>query len=255
MARFSIPSVTVRHSWLTVLMLMLAFVLVSTGQEPANADAVLRRTRERLLTELARMPRYTCLQMINRQYFRPPANKRAPATLMLDDQKNQTGKLVLRSWDRVRLEVAVLEGKNAYSWVDAPRFGGHTLEQFAEGGPLTSGDFGPFLTSIFESATIIFKSQELASQKRLPAGLHFRVRIVTPIDSDTVAVGDAIEAVLLSPIRGNNGRELAPAGARLHGRLLGLMQLKGNTDVIEVVMQLQSIGLMGVTYRYWHLRI
>lgn len=61
MPRLSIPSLTVRHSCLTVLMLMLAFVLVAAGQEPANADAVLRRTRERLLAELARMPRYTCL--------------------------------------------------------------------------------------------------------------------------------------------------------------------------------------------------
>lgn len=53
---------------------------------------------------------------------------------MLDDQKNQTGKLVLRSWDRVRLEVAILEGKNVYSWVGAPRFGGHSWSNLPKAG-------------------------------------------------------------------------------------------------------------------------
>jgi hypothetical protein len=57
-----------------------------------------------------------------------------------------------------------------------------------------------------------------------PAGLHFSARIVTPIDSDKAVDGDPIEAVLLKPIRGKDGREWAPAGTRLYGHLVGVEQ-------------------------------
>jgi hypothetical protein len=83
------------------------------------------------------------------------------------EHEQQAGTLVLRSWDRLRLEVAIVEGKNVFSWVGAPRFEGDALEQLAGHGPLSSGDFGPFLNSIFNQATLTFKSEERAGQRRL----------------------------------------------------------------------------------------
>jgi hypothetical protein len=365
-------------------MLLMAFALAGAGQEPADADAALRRTRERLLADLARMPRYTCVQTINRRYFRPRSGGASPANLTPESEPQ--GKLV--QWDRLRLDVAVVEGKNIYSCVGAPRFESdtveQTLEQFAGLGPLSSGDFSSSLNSIFSSATITFKSEERAGRKRLltysydmplerseynlkckggwvrtayngtlvidpdagdivrltmraaempelpesnpacqassgveygrtqihdrlvliprqtrlitmeraggkdsetrslttysscreyssqsklflegppggvansslpaqpspstlPAKVHFRARIVTPIDSDTAAAGDPIEAVLISPLRDKNRREWAPAGARLHGRLLSLAQSM-SPSFFEVLVQFESIELNG----------
>src|SRR6516225_6872774 len=163
----SMPSVPARHARRVLPMLLMAFVLAGAGQEPADADAALRRTRERLLAELARMPRYTCVQTINRRYFRPRSDGASPANLTPESEPQ--GKLV--QWDRLRLDVAVVEGKNVYSWVGAPRFEGDTVEQtlnqFAGRGPLSSGDFGSYLNAILSSATITFKSEERAGQKRL----------------------------------------------------------------------------------------
>ena len=148
-------------------MLLMAFALAGAGQEPADADAALRRTRERLLADLARMPRYTCVQTINRRYFRPRSGGASPADLTPESEPQ--GKLA--QWDRLRLDVAVVEGKNIYSWAGAPRFEGdtveQTLEQFAGRGSLNSGDFSSYLNSIFRSATITFKSEERAGRKRL----------------------------------------------------------------------------------------
>jgi hypothetical protein len=93
-------SVPVRHARRVVPMLIMAFALAGVGQEPADADAALRRTRERLLGDLARMPRYTCVQTINRQYFRPRSDGASPATLTAEPEQ-PAGKLVL--WDRLRL--------------------------------------------------------------------------------------------------------------------------------------------------------
>ena len=53
----------------------------------------------------------------------------------------------------------------------------------------------------------------------IPSGLTFDCRIVTPIDSDSSAAGDPVEAVLRDSIRDANGKVLAPRGARIHGRL------------------------------------
>jgi hypothetical protein len=99
--------------------------------------------------------------------------------------------------------------------------------------------------------------QSKESHRTFPPGVHFRARIVTSIDSNTAAPGDPIEAVLLSPIPGKDGREWAPAGARLRGHLLGLKQgqlldlkqqvlLKNeNMGIAEVLMQFEVIELNG----------
>ena len=60
------------------------------------------------------------------------------------------------------------------------------------------------------------------------------------IDSETAAAGDPIEVVLRSPIRGKNNVPLAPAGARLHARLVGL---EHRFDAFRVSLQFESIDL------------
>ena len=93
-------SVPVRHARRVVPMLIMAFALAGVGQEPADADAALRRTRERLLADLTRMPRYTCVQTITRRYFAPRSVRASPATVTAEPEQ-PAGKLVL--WDRLRL--------------------------------------------------------------------------------------------------------------------------------------------------------
>jgi hypothetical protein len=104
--------------------------------------------------------------------------------------------------------------------------------------------------------TTVPAQQSKEPPRTFPPGVHFRARIVTSIDSNTAAPGDPIEAVLLSPIPGKDGREWAPAGAHLRGHLLGLHQghlldlkqeiLKNeNMDILEVLMQFEVIELNG----------
>jgi len=59
----------------------------------------------------------------------------------------------------------------------------------------------------------------------LPAGLYFKAHITTPLDSDTAAAGDPIEAVLTAPIRDKKKNVNVPAGALLHGRLRSVKQI------------------------------
>ncbi len=289
----------------------------------------------------------------------------------------------MKAWDRLRLEVAIVENGNVYSWVGASRFeGDEALEKLAGRGPLGTGDFGLFLDEIFRSALLTFRGDEIvdgrpflkfsydvpigrsgykinihegwvrtaysgtfrldadstdiasltvrtaelppasnacqaisevdygralihdrmilvpretrlhainpdgtqtrsvstyancreyASKSRmlfqappsgaeaggeasagappnpLPEGVHLDTRIVTPIDSDTAWAGDAIEAVLRSPLRDKKHKIAAPAGARLHGRLVRFGHISEPVEHFEIAVQLESIEINGQT--------
>ncbi|HLY98778.1 MAG TPA: hypothetical protein VKT33_06900, partial [Candidatus Angelobacter sp.] len=79
----------------------------------------------------------------------------------------------------------------------------------------------------------------------LPAGLRFDARIVTPIDSDTAAAGDPVEAVLRSPLRNKNKSVIAPAGARLHGRLR-TMRWSEPGHYFQIAVQFESMEIAGI---------
>jgi hypothetical protein len=74
---------------------------------------------------------------------------------------------LMYSWDRLRLEVAIVNNNNVYSWVGAPRFEEDAFRKVAGRGPLGSGDFGAFLAEIFSRATIHFQREEVVDSRRL----------------------------------------------------------------------------------------
>jgi hypothetical protein len=334
--------------------------------------------RDRLLPELERLPRYTCVQTITRRYYQPEPHLQSSSCAELiaahDKRKHE---LILNRWDRLRMEVAIADRQNVYSWVGAPKFEEGTLEKLASGGPLASGDFGPFLTSILAKAGVSFQEEQAAENKRLllysyqmplnrsgyqikgdkgwipigysgtlvldpvdsdivglrirsdelegnkavcqtsseieyarvaihdrailipsetrlriiapgggetlstteysqcreyssktrlffdvpqdhpvtpaaqnagkpdrlPAGLHFLGRVMTPVDSETAAAGDQIEVVLRKPLRGANNVLIAPAGATLHARLKRVEQWLGSFT--RITLQFETMELNG----------
>jgi hypothetical protein len=68
-------------------------------------------------------------------------------------------------------------------------------------------------------------------------------RIVTPIDSETAAAGDPIDAVLRKPLRGAANVTLAPAGALLHARLKRVEQWLGGYT--QIALQFETIEVNG----------
>ncbi len=79
----------------------------------------------------------------------------------------------------------------------------------------------------------------------MPAGLHFDARIITPIDSDTAAAGDPIEAVLRSPMRNHKKEIIAPAGSHLHGRLRNVKWWSEPSDNFQITVQFESLEIGG----------
>jgi hypothetical protein len=364
--------------WAIAIIVAFAGMMVR-AQQVLDPEAVLKRTRERLLDDLSRLPRYTCVQTITRRYFDAPAARPHSCAGLIAARDRRAGELRAHAWDRLRLEVAIVEGNSVFSWVGASGFEVNNLEAFAGHGPLGSGDFGSFLDSAFRYAVIQFEREATVANRRLylysyqiprgrsgylvraesgwvptaytgtflldpeaadivqltvrtaelpetnPAcqantevqyqrtsihermilipretrlnaierdgtesvsvtgyescreyasrsrvlasapsepvaakstpgsgavsplspGLHFEARIVTPIDSNTAAAGDSVEAVLRSAIHDKKNNVLIPVGARLHGRLMRMEHTSGTFDSIRMAVQWESIAAGG----------
>jgi hypothetical protein len=361
---------------------MLTLTLAGSAQITPDPAGVLQRTGERLLADLKRMPRYTCVQTITRTYYEGKHQGERPScSSLIAEHDTRKKKLPVLGWDRLRLEVALVEGGSVYSWVGAPRFSDDTLDNLAGSGPLGSGDFGVFLTGILHHATLVFRGERVVDGRRLleysyempigkssyrvkvqegwavigysgtllldpeaedlvklvvrtdelpakssacqaisevtygrtpihqrmvlvphetrlntitvtsdesmsqtsyancreysstvkmifggeptsagpavattpaaepprplPAGLRFNAHITTPVDTDTAAAGDPIEAVLINPMRDKKKAVIAPAGARLHGRLRTVKWWTDPFDSLQIAAQFESIEVGG----------
>jgi len=104
---------------------------MAAGAAGTEARELLNRAREKVLDNARRMPRYTCVETISRTQYQPlagPANCRSP----IATRRTSRGNLMAR--DRLRLDVAVVDGGEIFSWIGARRFETHYVSQLAGGG-------------------------------------------------------------------------------------------------------------------------
>jgi len=119
-----------------------------TAESPAQA--LFNHVRENVRKDLERAPRYTCMQTVTRTQHRPQYGKipnSCPALLAARAQLNSLGLLLWH--DRLRLDVAVGENSEMFSWAGARRFETNSLDDLALSGSTGSGDFTSFLSSVF----------------------------------------------------------------------------------------------------------
>ncbi len=112
------------------LWLLLTVVAAASGQDQ------LARIRAKVAEQTARIPNYTCLETIERRWH---------ADEVMDN-------LVL---DRLRLEVAVVEGKEQFSWPGGSRFDSREVKEVLGRGLTKTGDFSGFLASVFGSGSTV----------------------------------------------------------------------------------------------------
>lgn len=102
----------------------------SKQQEPPAA--LLGTVRQRMAQNLAHLPNYTCLQTIERTQRRAPSRR---FTLL----------------DTVRLEVALVNGKELFSWPGEKKFEDKEISEIVSGGAIGNGNFALHAKSVFLS--------------------------------------------------------------------------------------------------------
>ncbi len=121
-----------------------AMVALAVGAAGGGDDEILR-IRARVGERTVRTPNYTCLETVDRRWYS-------------DDFA--TGEVR----DRLRFEVAVIEGHEQFAWPGGTRFDSRDLQEAVGHGVSKTGDFSGFLSHIFGLDAAAYK--RIADSKR-----------------------------------------------------------------------------------------
>jgi hypothetical protein len=113
---------------------LLAFTLAG-DQIPAHV-LDLARIKRHMTDELNRLPNYTCLETMDRY------------------SAVQRGKM--KPLDRIRIQVAIVDSKELYSWPGARRFEDRGLTEMVNNGFISDGDFVAMARNVFVNHTANF---------------------------------------------------------------------------------------------------
>jgi hypothetical protein len=132
------------------------------GQAAHDPAAVLERARGRLSEMAQTLQRYVCVETIDRNYYErvTPRNASAqpePPPPCAPPPANDP--LQLTTTDRVRLEVTVESGAELHSWPGATRFDERNVDELIRNGPVSTGSFGAYLTSVFGQDGVAYQYQ------------------------------------------------------------------------------------------------
>jgi hypothetical protein len=110
--------------------LAVASFLLAAQSEPLSEVTLLARIRDRAAQSLKGLPNYTCLEMIQRSERTAAASRFEPV-------------------DKVRLEVALIDGKERFTWPGAEEFLEEDLLNLVRQGATSTGGFALHARSVF----------------------------------------------------------------------------------------------------------
>jgi hypothetical protein len=120
---------------MTMTLVGLGLALAAFGAPQAGLSPevlLLARINQKMADNLSRAPNYTCLETIERSQRRSPSQK-------------------FEVVDTLRLEVALVNGKELFSWPGAGKFEEKEIGEIVAGGTLTTGDFAGHARMVFVS--------------------------------------------------------------------------------------------------------
>ena len=140
---------------LPVVLCLLATSAEAQGDSAAeDARTLLLEVRKKVMLTIGRLPRYLCTETIDRATFQPDGNPVVRSCGELLGAK----KLKRRpsTSDRLRLDVAVSNGGEMFSWVGENHFHDRSLGDLVGSGATSTGAFSSFLSSIFGNTSADF---------------------------------------------------------------------------------------------------
>lgn len=156
--------------------LLLAAMLCSSaagaGPDAGREDPLLETVRRNMSLLLRRMPDYTCVETIERWREGQPCAD-------------------CRSWERLRLEVAVIGGKERFAWPGAAEFEDRDLEQIVPAGTIGTGDFSGFAAAVFLSDGPTFEGP---FEERLEGRAAWRYAFRVPLTASRYILRDGVHS-------------------------------------------------------------
>jgi hypothetical protein len=151
--------------------------LAIRAQTPPDPTDVLAHARDNLIERSRRLPNYTCVQTVDREYFiRSRVEDLRPSCDQISaEARKKSYALKLNATDRLRLDVKVSGGEEIGSWAGANRFDSRGIVDLV-GGPFGSGQFGPLLNDVFvnDGTAFHYVGQEPGSRT---VQFHYRFQV------------------------------------------------------------------------------
>src|ERR1035437_4212038 len=135
--------------WSVSALVLLLAVAGQARQDEESRRALLSRVMGTMRHALARMPDFTCTESITRSI-------------------GDGTPLRVTTLERLRVQVAIIGGKELFSWPGAAPFGHDTHHDIVGGGLAGTGDFAGFSREVFASDTTLFTTgeEEVRAEKR-----------------------------------------------------------------------------------------
>jgi hypothetical protein len=141
---------------------LLLLCLVARAESPQE---LFSRADAKIISDLRRMPNYTCVQTIRRSYYQRiyPKSRTRSCGNVPDLTSNPASdprdpELKLAWVDSLHFDVALstTEKREIFSWAGENRFRSEEAFELAGTGPMGTGDFSAFLTGIFAAGAAHF---------------------------------------------------------------------------------------------------
>jgi hypothetical protein len=156
------------------------FALAAFAQDPVET---LEKARNQVLSEAPRLSGYACVETIDRSYFSRAEQPESPPSCeqIAVEAKKGRRHLKLDATDRLRVLVAVAQGREIYSWTGTAPYE-HGVEDILQAGPIGTGAFAVDLLDVFSNPSVRFRLLE----ERLDA-IDYGFRV--PVEASRFVVG------------------------------------------------------------------
>ena len=163
--------------------------LAIRAQAPPDPTDVLANARDNMVERSKRLPNYTCVQTVDREYFvrSTPTPPYASCDQMSAAAHKKPYSIKVDATDRLRLDVKVSSGEEIGSWAGANRFDPRSIVEMA-GGPFGSGQFGPLVLDVFVNIGTAFQYVGPDSQNN-SAAFHYTFQV--PVVASHLMIRDA----------------------------------------------------------------
>ncbi|HEY1755648.1 MAG TPA: CAP domain-containing protein [Bryobacteraceae bacterium] len=172
------------HQWQTgvvpvrikmLLLWIFAAIPPAASAQTNDGTDLLKRIRENVMDTVTQLPQYMCSLKIDRaQYGSAPGHARNCDGITAQHNHGEIGRL--QETDRVRLDVAIGDGNEMYSWAGEDRFSDRKVFDMVLDGAVQDGGYAIFLASIFGGDAADFTYDGLTQlDGRTLAEFRFRV--------------------------------------------------------------------------------
>ena len=171
--------------------ILAALWAIAAAQPSSSADpqAVLARVSAKLAVTETRIPNFTCVETVTRDYYQPATTLPRACSVLLEQRTHRPKDLVLRhlSTDRLRLDVTMVRAGELFSWVGASNFDDKGIEHLVRDGPMGTGAYGAYLRLVFleDARKFMFERNVKSGGRNLmeysfrvnPSDSHYRVKL------------------------------------------------------------------------------